>query len=440
MKIPIVTSDPQIFAQIEQCVAELCRSIAGDSVPSRKTYQATHIADPQAAIEYIIYEMPQLIVLSFSDDRLDGFHILERIKADPWLNNAGIIALSGNSSVDERISELKDTNIVFAMSLRDISRQMINVLTVIHNNEQILFQRAIQRDFISRITGAYVLDLDLQIIPLYANLIANYLYNIGFVDGEKKHHVRLILTEMLANAIEHGSCGVTYEEKTRALESGRTMRAIIEEKAKNPRIGMRKVYFSYEIEEEHSRYVICDEGQGFDWHKYVDPNREIDYMAPHGRGIMMTVLQAHALTYNDQGNEVSIFFRHNVNTSNTVPGAFRDSEIVHIQPKQIVFTEGEESDFVYYIADGEYRVMVGEKIVAKITPADIMIGEMSFLLQDTRSATVIAETPGKLIKISREKFVDGIKRHPYYGLFLAKLLAQRLDRASRRFELLSAKE
>ncbi|MBI3992287.1 MAG: cyclic nucleotide-binding domain-containing protein [Candidatus Lambdaproteobacteria bacterium] len=440
MKIPIVTSDPQIFTQIAHSVAELRRTVTVDRALGRKNYQAIHIPNPQAAIEYIIYEMPQLIVLSFSDDQLDGFDILERIVADPWLNNAGIIALAGDSSVAERIGELQNTNIVFTMSLRDIPRQMIKVLDVIHHNEQILFQRAIQRDFISRISGEYVLDLDLLIIPLYANLIANYLYNIGFVDGEKKYHVSLILTEMLANAIEHGNCGVTYEEKSRALENGGSMQAIIEQRAKDPHIGKRKVYFSYEIEEEHSRYVIRDEGQGFAWQKYVDPDREIDHMAPHGRGILMTVLQAHALTYNDKGNEATIAFRHNVNTSNTVPGAFRDSEIVNIAPEQIVFTEGEESDFVYYVADGEYRVVVGEKIVAKVTPADILIGEMSFLLQDTRSATVIADTPGKLIRISRENFVNGIKRHPYYGLFLAKLLAQRLDRASRRFEQLSLKE
>jgi CRP-like cAMP-binding protein len=56
---------------------------------------------------------------------------------------------------------------------------------------------------------------------------------------------------------------------------------------------------------------------------------------------------------------------------------------------------------------------------------------MSFLLEETRSATVIANTPGKLVKISKESLVNTIKRHPHYGMFLAKLLAQRLVRQNR---------
>jgi CRP-like cAMP-binding protein len=56
---------------------------------------------------------------------------------------------------------------------------------------------------------------------------------------------------------------------------------------------------------------------------------------------------------------------------------------------------------------------------------------MSFLLEETRSATVIANTSGKLIKITKESLVNAIKKQPYYGMFLAKLLAQRLVRQNR---------
>ena len=68
-----------------------------------------------------------------------------------------------------------------------------------------------------------------------------------------------------------------------------------------------------------------------------------------------------------------------------------------------------------------------------MTPADMLIGEMSFLLDESRSATVIAKSPATLIKISKEVFVERIKEKPYYGLFLARLLAQRLERLGQRF-------
>ena len=77
-------------------------------------------------------------------------------------------------------------------------------------------------------------------------------------------------------------------------------------------------------------------------------------------------------------------------------------------------------------SENVHLVEVEGKQVATITPADILMGEMSFLLQEHRSADVVANTPGKLIKISSVALINSIKNQPYYGLFLAKLLAQRL--------------
>jgi CRP-like cAMP-binding protein len=58
----------------------------------------------------------------------------------------------------------------------------------------------------------------------------------------------------------------------------------------------------------------------------------------------------------------------------------------------------------------------------------MFIGEMSFLLSNQRSATVVSKDEGKVFRVSKQAFVDLIKRNPHYGIFLARLLAQRLTR------------
>ena len=58
----------------------------------------------------------------------------------------------------------------------------------------------------------------------------------------------------------------------------------------------------------------------------------------------------------------------------------------------------------------------------------MFMGEMAFLLSNRRSATVIAKGAAVLIKISKQDFVNLIKENPHYGIFLARLLAQRLAR------------
>jgi CRP-like cAMP-binding protein len=58
------------------------------------------------------------------------------------------------------------------------------------------------------------------------------------------------------------------------------------------------------------------------------------------------------------------------------------------------------------------------------------MGEMSFLLNQHRSATVRAQSVGRLIEISRKRFVEAVRRKPHYALLLCRLLAQRLQRTS----------
>jgi len=65
-----------------------------------------------------------------------------------------------------------------------------------------------------------------------------------------------------------------------------------------------------------------------------------------------------------------------------------------------------------------------------LTPNDIFIGEMSFLLNDRRSATIISIGTGSLVKIPKMEFITLIRANPHYGIFLSRLLAQRLARQS----------
>jgi CRP-like cAMP-binding protein len=58
------------------------------------------------------------------------------------------------------------------------------------------------------------------------------------------------------------------------------------------------------------------------------------------------------------------------------------------------------------------------------------MGEMAFLLNNARSATVVADTPGQVIKIPRKSFIEVVKNYPQYSIFLSKVLAQKLVRSN----------
>ncbi|HEX7927939.1 MAG TPA: cyclic nucleotide-binding domain-containing protein [bacterium] len=425
MRVPVLNTDPQLEALVRAAFAAVkSESAERGGVPM----EMVSIDSQESAIEYITYQMPALIVINFSDKSIDGMEVMSRLVADPWLNNGGIVALYGDSAMYTQVDGLQFTNILISLDNRELSAQLPTVLQVIANNRQILCQRSIQSDLLNTISGTFTLGMDLLLIPCYANLVANYLYNMGFVDGGAKTRVALMLSEMLINAIEHGNCGITAEEKVAYIAKHGEIRSLIAEKCRNPKIAGRTVLFTYTLSRDRSHFVIRDEGPGFNWREYVKPGREVDFLAQSGRGILLTRETVSQLSYNNAGNEVTLELQHRLNSSNEVPSAFRDNETVIVAQGDVVFRQGEESSFIYYLAEGEYQVVVNGRPVGIITPEDVLMGEMSFLLEETRSATVIANTPGKLVKISKESLVTTIKRHPHYGMFIAKLLAQRLVR------------
>ena len=140
----------------------------------------------------------------------------------------------------------------------------------------------------------------------------------------------------------------------------------------------------------------------------------------------MAELYLSSLAYNEKGNEVTLELRHAGSEGKVVPKVFTDQEEVVIQDGETVFTQGEKSNHLFYIVSGQFEIIANGKCVSVLSPQDIFLGEMSFLLNNRRSATVRAKGRGVLIKITKEAFINAIKERPHYGIFLARLLSQRL--------------
>lgn len=229
--------------------------------------------------------------------------------------------------------------------------------------------------------------------------------------------------ELLLNAVEHGNCKISYEEKTEWLSAGKNMLDLISQKCSEPEAQKKKVYISYDISNVRTRISVRDDGEGFDWRKRLESEFQAGL---HGMGIKLAESFVSSVTYNEKGTEVSFEIPNQQNATNTVPVIMQEQKILSFKHKQVVCRENETSNDLYYIRSGKYAVYVQRKLVSVLTTNDIFIGEMSFLLNDRRAATIIAIGAGTLVKIPKIEFIGLIRQHPHYGIFLSRLLAQRL--------------
>ena len=99
--------------------------------------------------------------------------------------------------------------------------------------------------------------------------------------------------------------------------------------------------------------------------------------------------------------------------------------------KQVICRQNEPTNDLFFIVSGRYAVYSERKLISILTTNDMFIGEMSFLLNDRRSATILAVGNCRLVRIPKTAFLNLIRKHPHYGIFLSKLLAQRLVRQTK---------
>ncbi|WP_020612551.1 cyclic nucleotide-binding domain-containing protein [Sediminispirochaeta bajacaliforniensis] len=395
-------------------------------------YSVRVIAAEHRVQESLNYDLPELVMINCGDPVIRLSAIADQVRRDSWLHSFGIIGLYDSSKQDEKAlaEELRDLNLLVMLDYSRIRSHLLKCVSIIIENWQLIFQKEVSNRLVENMSGSFLIENDTLAVPIYASIPVTNLVQMGFLHSEDKMGLQLALSELIVNAIEHGNCGITYEEKSAGMAHGLSVVDLVMEKCTDPEINKKRVRFTWESDKKKTKFVIRDEGLGFDVSSMRQKTASQDPYAFHGRGIKMAELFCSELSYNDKGNEVSFTVYHSEGDGRQTPEGFSGEEVICPSKGDQIFSEGEQGDFLYYISSGHFSVYHKGHQVGILTPADIFMGEMSFLLNNRRSATVIADEDAKLVKISRKSFVEVMKHYPYYGIFLSKLLARKLARSN----------
>lgn len=91
-------------------------------------------------------------------------------------------------------------------------------------------------------------------------------------------------------------------------------------------------------------------------------------------------------------------------------------------PGHVLATEGRPVENLVFVAEGVCRIEVGGVTVATVGPGGI-IGEMTYLTGQPATATVIVETPARLLAFDRRRLGAFLDRHEDIGAELEQGIA-----------------
>lgn len=128
---------------------------------------------------------------------------------------------------------------------------------------------------------------------------------IFFSSVSEIQKIRIGLSEMLTNAIEHGNLEISADEKFQHTEEGSYVE-FVKNRVNDGKYSSRRVYLDLVINESEVCFTIKDEGEGFNVKETKFSTEGEDLLKLHGRGILITKMYFDNVEYNELGNKVTL--------------------------------------------------------------------------------------------------------------------------------------
>ena len=107
----------------------------------------------------------------------------------------------------------------------------------------------------------------------------------------------------------------------------------------------------------------------------------------------------------------------------------KDCSELRLSEGELLFSEGDDGDAAYVLADGEvevFKFVAGREVLLAAGGGNRLIGEMALLLDEPRNASVRARSAATLIRVSREQFYDILTSSPTAAVAMLDVMTSRL--------------
>jgi anti-sigma regulatory factor (Ser/Thr protein kinase) len=154
-----------------------------------------------------------------------------------------------------------------------------------------------------------VLENDAKCIAPLVDHLQFTALNVGLVDHSERIRLAKALVEALRNAMYHGNLELSAEETCNMRISPASQESILSRRYAPPYCH-RRVYVDSTISPEEARFVIRDEGPGFDPTHVPRVTEDPTTMIKcERRGLILITTFMDEVTFNDLGNEITLVKR-----------------------------------------------------------------------------------------------------------------------------------
>lgn len=268
-----------------------------------QSWELAEASDGQDALEQIAVRCPDVVVTDLQMPVMDGLGLVRAVRQQHPLIPVVLMTSQGSEEIAVRALESGAASYV---PKSELAHQLVEIL------ERVLAAAGENRSLskLMRSMTHWNADFSLGNDPsILLSLVAHLqrlMTEMSLFDESERLRIGVALEEALLNASYHGNLEVS---STLREQDHSAYYDLAQERMQLPPYESRRVAVSCEMTPTHVRYVIEDEGPGFDIGTLPDPTDPAFLDRPCGRGLLLMRTFMDVVEYNEKGNRVELMKR-----------------------------------------------------------------------------------------------------------------------------------
>jgi len=265
----------------------------------------------RAALAMMKDAPPDVVVTDLQMPEMNGLELVTATLAN--YPETPVILMTAHGSESLAVDALKCGAVGYVpkMQLAETLPDTIqDVLALLRAN------RSHQR-LIKSIRGAeiqFALENDAALIDAAVDFIQQLLSGVGLSDTGERLRVGVAFGEALRNALYHGNLEISSKEAEEIREQLMQGKGwpLIEQRLREEPYRGRRIFVDVRITPQEARFVVRDEGAGFDVQALPTVDDPEALQGRLGRGLVLIRTFMDEVLYNDVGNQITMIKRRRV--------------------------------------------------------------------------------------------------------------------------------
>jgi CheY-like chemotaxis protein len=284
--------------------AAIDRRMIGAIIEQNLGWRVMYAEDGATALAAMESETPRLVVTDLRMPGMDGLQLVATVRAK--FPGVPVILMTAFGNEDIAMQALREGAASYVPKRtqhQDLVPTLEQVVAATHqeHRQHMLLERLSQNE------SSFILENDRQLIPDLVKHVQDYLVRMQLCDENARLRIGIALQESLLNAIYHGNLEVGSE--LRQQDETHYYR-LAEQRLREAPYKDRRIYFTFKLTRSEAVFSIRDEGRGFDPSTLPDPTDPENLGRVGGRGLLLIRTFMDDVTFNEQGNQITLAKRH----------------------------------------------------------------------------------------------------------------------------------